>query len=94
MSRKGEISIGIIFTALISMSIAAFGFLGNAVSKNGVDAREAKDIAIQSANLVKNMNGALKFLVEKNGGEYDPNTGIVILKNNIQSKITSSTVSR
>ncbi len=67
--------IGVVLGIVVSTSVKA-----------STIAQESLTTSATTTNLVKNMNGALQFLVEKNGGTYDPSTGIIIIKDSREKK--------
>lgn len=88
-SIRGAITILNLFTVagIVASSVAGSilwvsSKVENAILPVDKKAQAAIAASTQTANTQKNMNGALKFLVEKNGGEYDPETGVVIIKLN------------
>lgn len=70
---RGEISIAL----LLSMIIPLVGMQIGSYLLNDAKAQTALDTTATLKQEVKGMQGALQFLVEKNGGKYDMENGIV-----------------
>ena len=65
MTRKGEISIGILVTSLITIGIAVAGFFGNTLSKTDNKAQKALDTTAELISIVRVTQNDVQWIKEQ-----------------------------